>query len=338
MSNITDSTGPFLLGTPAAITIATFTSIMGVLTTAENLMVFLAFATNSSLRKFSDYFILNLAVADFLIGCVCIPPYIPYLLTGVWEPGRAFCKIWLLFDYICPAASTINICIISIDRYLQVAFPFKYRARQTTTMRMVMMLIPWIIAGLTYLPSILFWELWTGLDTIPHKVCFVPYYYTFEYAIFASMVEFVMPFTVVGAFNILIFILIRKRSRGILGQSKVEPMKQVQGEATKNTQTSGPAKPSLAKDKKAARSLFILVLVFGICWMPYEVCALISSVCADCINPVFFEFTFWMLWVNSTINPILYPLLHKRFRDAFFKLIGLQARNSARVATVATVQ
>ncbi|XP_067657936.1 histamine H3 receptor-like [Haliotis asinina] len=336
MSNSTDSTGPYLLPTPSAITIATFTSFMAVLTTSEHILVFLAFATNSSLRKFSDYFILNLAVADFLIGCICIPPYIPYLLTGVWEPGRAFCKIWLLFDYICPASSTINICIISIDRYLQVAFPFKYRNKQTTSLLMVMMLIPWIISGLTYLPSIVFWEMWTGVETIPHKVCFVPYYYNFQYAIFASMIEFIMPFTVVGTFNILIFLLIRKRSKGIFGHRKVEPLK-VQGDTATDSQT-GPAKPSLAKDKKAARSLFILVLVFGVCWMPYEVCALISSVCPDCIHPVFFEFTFWMLWINSTINPILYPLLHKRFREAFFKLIRFVPKNQGRVTTVATVQ
>jgi hypothetical protein len=32
-----------------------------------------------------DYFILNMAVADFLVGVICIPFYIPYRFVSLYE-------------------------------------------------------------------------------------------------------------------------------------------------------------------------------------------------------------------------------------------------------------
>ena len=78
---------------------------------------------------------------------------------------------------------------------------------------------------------------------------------------------------------------------------------------------------NFSRDRKAARSLFILVMVFAFCWLPYEVMALISAMCPTCINATVFEVSFWLLWANSAINPILYPLLHRRFREALFTIM-----------------
>ncbi|XP_067656444.1 histamine H3 receptor-like [Haliotis asinina] len=323
MSNSTIGEPPF--SPTQIVSIATVTGVMAVLTTGGNLLVLLAFATNSSLRKFSDYFILNLAVADFLIGFICIPPYIPYLLTGVWESGRAFCKIWLILDYIAPAVSALNMCVISIDRYLQVAFPLRYRAKQSRTLLLVMMLSPWVIAGLVYAPAIVFWDMWINKDVIPMKQCMVPYFYNMEYAVFGSMVEFVIPFVVVGTFHILIVLRLRKRPSSIAGKNRIVPTaiaSSVGSASPGNKQQSRTAHAqTVSRGQKAARALFVLVIVFGFCWFPFEIMALVKSVCEDCVDPVLFEVSFWILWLNSTINPALYPLLHRRIRSAFIQLL-----------------
>jgi histamine receptor H3 len=54
---------------------------------------------------------------------------------------------------------------------------------------------------------------------------------------------------------------------------------------------------------------------------PYTFLTLIQSVCPTCVNEHAYEFTFWLLWFNSTLNPILYPFLHVKFRKAFLKII-----------------
>jgi len=36
---------------------------------------------------------------------------------------------------------------------------------------------------------------------------------------------------------------------------------------------------------------------------------------------------FWLLWLNSTINPMLYPFLQQRFRVTFVRLLTCQCRS-----------
>lgn len=77
----------------------------------------------------------------------------------------------------------------------------------------------------------------------------------------------------------------------------------------------------LSKDKKVAKSLAVLVCIFAVCWAPYTFFNSIRAACHGyCIDYYLYEVTFWLLWMNSAINPILYPLCHKQFRKAFLKV------------------
>ena len=75
------------------------------------------------------------------------------------------------------------------------------------------------------------------------------------------------------------------------------------------------------RDRRAARSLFILVLVFLIFLFPYVICATIST--AGVPMPAsLFHFSFWLLWLNSTFNPFLYPFIQLKYRRAYLKLFA----------------
>ncbi|KAL6469447.1 hypothetical protein MHYP_G00229710 [Metynnis hypsauchen] len=91
-----------------------------VVVVAGNALVILAFVVDKSLRNQSNYFFLNLAISDFLVGAFCIPVYMPYILTGRWMLGRGLCKLWLVMDYLLCTASVFNIVLISYDRFLSV--------------------------------------------------------------------------------------------------------------------------------------------------------------------------------------------------------------------------
>ncbi|XP_059671610.1 histamine H3 receptor-like [Gavia stellata] len=78
----------------------------------------------------------------------------------------------------------------------------------------------------------------------------------------------------------------------------------------------------LQRDKKIAKSLAIIVCVFAICWAPYTLLMIIRGACqGKCIHNSLYEITFWLLWLNSSLNPFLYPLCHMRFRMAFMKIL-----------------
>ncbi|CAH2303154.1 histamine H3 receptor [Pelobates cultripes] len=98
-------------------------ALMGVLivtTVLGNALVMLAFLVDSSLRTQNNYFLLNLAISDFLVGALCIPLYVPYVLTGRWSFGKSVCKLWLVLDYLLCTSSVFNIVLISYDRFISV--------------------------------------------------------------------------------------------------------------------------------------------------------------------------------------------------------------------------
>jgi len=67
--------------------------------------------------------------------------------------------------------------------------------------------------------------------------------------------------------------------------------------------------------------------VFLFTWAPYEICAFVHPVCKFCIPNFTLEVVFWLLWLNSTINPMLYPFLQQRFRVTFIRLLGCSCRS-----------
>ncbi|XP_053804496.1 histamine H4 receptor [Vidua chalybeata] len=85
---------------------------------------------------------------------------------------------------------------------------------------------------------------------------------------------------------------------------------------------SSRTESKLQQDKKIAKSLAIIVCVFAICWAPYSLLMIIRGACQEkCIHNSLYEATFWLLWINSSLNPFLYPLCHMRFRMAFLKIL-----------------
>lgn len=78
----------------------------------------------------------------------------------------------------------------------------------------------------------------------------------------------------------------------------------------------------LSRDKKIAKSLAVIVCVFAVCWAPYTLLMIIRAACSGtCVEHHWYEVTFWLLWLNSAINPFLYPLCHSSFRRAFAKIL-----------------
>ncbi|XP_029687477.1 histamine H3 receptor-like isoform X2 [Takifugu rubripes] len=276
-----------------------------------NALVILAFKVDKSLRRQCNYYFLNLAISDFLVGAFCIPVYIPYTLTGRWTLGRGLCKLWLVMDYLLCSASVFNIVLISYDRFLSVTRAVSYRARQSLSHQAVIKMIAvWVLAFVLYGPAIIFWELLVGRSRVPKDECFAEFYYSWSFLLSASTLEFFSPFISVAFFNLSIYLSIRRRRRRSgdthLHLQLSEPAAD-QGEGVPLSNTSGlkltrivsiPSQSSspsigkldpspsrsihpsrLSRDKKIAKSLAIIVCVFAICWAPYTLLMIIRAAC-----------------------------------------------------------
>ncbi|XP_061404480.1 LOW QUALITY PROTEIN: histamine H3 receptor-like [Lethenteron reissneri] len=196
---------------------ALLTALMVVLmlaTVVGNAFVILAFAVDRGLRTHANFFFLNLAIADLLVGGFCIPLYVPYVLTGEWRLGRGLCKLWLVMDYLLCTASVFNIVLISFDRFLSVTRAVSYRAQQCMPRRAVLkMLAVWLAAFLLYGPAIIAWEHVAGRSVVPQGECYAEFYYNWYFLIVASTFEFFTPLLSVAYFNLMIYSNIRRRRR-----------------------------------------------------------------------------------------------------------------------------
>ena len=91
----------------------------------SNALTLLAFAKIRHLRKRSTYLIINLAVADLLVGALTVPISVLYfrkdedrvLYLGVL-------KTTIIFIF--PLASQVNLCLISMERLHATLFPFRH--------------------------------------------------------------------------------------------------------------------------------------------------------------------------------------------------------------------
>uniref|UniRef100_A0A2K6GPY1 Histamine H3 receptor n=1 Tax=Propithecus coquereli TaxID=379532 RepID=A0A2K6GPY1_PROCO len=341
--------------------LAALMALLIVATVLGNALVMLAFVADSSLRTQNNFFLLNLAISDFLVGAFCIPLYVPYVLTGRWTFGRGLCKLWLVVDYLLCTSSVFNIVLISYDRFLSVTRAVSYRAQQGDTRRAVQkMLLVWVLAFLLYGPAILSWEYLSGGSSIPEGHCYAEFFYNWYFLITASTLEFFTPFLSVTFFNLSIYLNIQRRTRlrldGAREAAGPEPPPEAQpspplpppgcwgcwqkghGEAMPLHKGSKPSASSaslekrmkmvftqrfrLSRDKKVAKSLAVIVGIFGLCWAPYTLLMIIRAAChGHCIPDYWYETSFWLLWVNSAVNPVLYPLCHHSFRRAFTKLL-----------------
>ncbi|XP_055853849.1 probable G-protein coupled receptor No18 [Episyrphus balteatus] len=85
-------------------------------------------------------------------------------------------------------------------------------------------------------------------------------------------------------------------------------------------------KISLSKERRAARTLGIIMGVFVICWLPFFLMYVILPFCLSCCpTDKFKNFITWLGYINSGLNPVIYTIFNLDYRRAFKRLLGLRS-------------
>lgn len=91
-------------------------------------------------------------------------------------------------------------------------------------------------------------------------------------------------------------------------------------ELNMNGTTIRQASKSWRAEHKAARTLGIIMGAFLLCWLPFFLWYVISSLCGEekCPTPdAVVGLLFWVGYFNSALNPLIYAYFNRDFREAF---------------------
>lgn len=129
------------------------------LTVAANSLLIVLICTQPALRNTSNFFLVSLFTSDLMVGLVVMPPAMLNALYGRWVLARGLCLLWTAFDVMCCSASILNLCLISLDRYLLILSPLRYKLRMTPPRALALVLGAWSLAALaSFLPLLLGWH------------------------------------------------------------------------------------------------------------------------------------------------------------------------------------
>ncbi|KAK6183152.1 hypothetical protein SNE40_010683 [Patella caerulea] len=148
---------------------------ISVLTILGNILVLLGFGLERSIRQPTNYFLASLAVSDLLIGTFSMPLFTQYLLLDFWPLGTWLCDLWLSLDWTVCLTSQYTVFLITMDRFLSVKIPAKYRNWRTERKVLVMIAITWILPMFVFFTSIIGWQYFVGERKVQEYSCEVQF-------------------------------------------------------------------------------------------------------------------------------------------------------------------
>lgn len=133
-ARLSNSTTEFFLKPTNTLTyyFVPFYALLFLIGTFGNGLVIISILRSSRLRTVTNTYLLNIAVADFML-LLSVPFLIVTILANGWIFGDILCKMYYNFIHINQYVSSLLLAALSFDRYLAVCHPIRAIKFRTST-------------------------------------------------------------------------------------------------------------------------------------------------------------------------------------------------------------
>ncbi|XP_068162363.1 urotensin-2 receptor [Antennarius striatus] len=279
--------------TAATFTIGTILSIMCLVGVTGNIYTLVVMCQSMRTAASMYIYIINLALAD-LLYLLTIPFVVcTHFLKG-WYFGDIGCRILISMDFLTMHASIFTLTIMSTERYFAVLKPLD-TVKRSKSYRKAIALLVWAASLILTLPMIVSIQ----LMTMGNKAMCLPTLSPLSYKIYISFLfctSIIAPGLIIGYLYIQL-----ARTYWI---SQTETFKQ-----TKKL-----------PNQKVLYLIFTIVLLFWACFLPFWIWQLLGQF--HPLLPLSIKakrninyLTTCLTYSNSCINPFLYTLLTKNYKE-----------------------
>ena len=246
-----------------------------------NSLLLAAFITTPGIRSPSYAFLCSLAVSDLLVGLVVQPVYILYLLKF---HALLYPIVWVSMVFV-GAVSMSTMTTISLDRFLALYCHMRYPSLMTEKRASYIAITLWVVS---FVSACLY--VWSK-----NLVFLFP-----GYALYLLMTTF----SYTGIYRIL-----RRHQLQI----------QLEHQALGNLNNENTGR--LISSRKSAINTFIFYIFMLLCYSPTLVLMLVRIHRPDLREPLAWDFARSILFMNSSINPILFCWRLRELRKAVYKVL-----------------
>lgn len=319
--------------------------LLGVVTLSTALSNGLVMATvvmTPKLHTPANILIGSLALTDLLVSVLVMPVSILYTVSESWTLGPVMCDVWLSSDITFCTASILHLCVIALDRYWAITDALQYSRRRTTRRAALMIAAVWVISVSISIPP-LFWRQAKAHEELTQCVVNTD---QLSYTLYSTFGAFYVPTLLLVILYGRIYVAARSRilkPPPALSAKRFTAAQLVQtsaGSSLCSLESSSSIfvkvkladgvqerkRLAAARERKATKTLGIILGAFIVCWLPFFVATLVTAVCKACwFHPALFDLFTWLGYLNSLINPVIYTVFNDEFRQAFQRLVRFRS-------------
>nr|XP_043875601.1 trace amine-associated receptor 13c-like isoform X1 [Solea senegalensis]XP_043875653.1 trace amine-associated receptor 13c-like isoform X1 [Solea senegalensis] len=296
-------TGPYVE------TMLTYTvlSCITILTVILNLLVIISISHFKQLHTTTNLLLLSLAVADFLVGLL----QMPLLLLnneGCWLLGDILCVVHYFFAGLVVSVSVGCMVLISVDRYIAICNPMFYTTRVTLTRVKLCVCLCWIF-------SVVHCS-WILRDVLKqpdmYNTCYGSCVVVIGFAegLVDIIATFLGPILIISVLYLRVFVVAVSQARAMRSHIAVVTVERSQ------------TVKAIKSEIKAARTLGIVLVVFLLCSCPYHCFAIAAE--AALLGASYSIIMIWLVYLNSTFNPVIYVFFYPWVRKTIKHIFTLQ--------------